>query len=73
MKVEQSECRCLCELLWRPAWLELKLSLGYPRGSDPREEYRAQKGGRLPRGIFLHIIGYWRSSRDYLGPAPDGA
>ena len=39
----------------------------------PREAYRAQKGGRLPRGIFVHIIGYWRSSRDYLGPAPDGA
>ena len=38
-----------------------------------RGAYRAQKGGRLPRGIFMHIIGYWRSSRDYLGPAPDGA
>jgi hypothetical protein len=30
----------------------------------PREAYRAQKGGRLPRGIFVHIPGYWRSSRD---------
>ena len=34
----------------------------------PREAYRAQKGGRLPRGIFAHILGYWRSSRDYPGP-----
>jgi len=39
----------------------------------PREAYRAQEGGRLPHGIFVHITGYWRSSRDYLGPAPDGA
>ena len=37
----------------------------------PREAYRAQKGGRLPRGIFMHILGYWRSNRDYSGP--DGA
>ena len=51
--------------------MPLRTFVGYR--SDPREEYRAQKGGRLPRGIFLHIIGYWRSSRDYLGPAPDGA
>ena len=35
--------------------------------------YHAQKGGRLPCGIFMHIAGYWRSSRDYLGSAPDGA
>jgi hypothetical protein len=34
-----------------------------------REAYRAQKGGRLPRGIFVHIIGYWRSSRDYTALA----
>ena len=34
----------------------------------PHEEYRAQKGGLIPRGIFMHIVGYWRSSRDYLGP-----
>ena len=32
----------------------------------PREAYCAQKGGRIPRGIFAHIAGYWRSSRDYL-------
>ena len=31
----------------------------------PREAYRAQKGGPLPRGIFWHILGYWRSSHDY--------
>ena len=36
----------------------------------PREAYPAQKGDRLPHGIFVHIIGYWRSSRDYLRPAP---
>jgi len=43
-----------------------------PEGTKrPREAYRAQKGGRLPRGIFMHIVGYWRSSRDYPGPAPD--
>ena len=35
----------------------------------PREAYRAQKGGLIPRGIFMHIAGYWRSNRDYLGPA----
>ena len=35
----------------------------------PREAYRAQKGGRLPRGIFMHIAGYWRSSRDYTALA----
>ena len=38
----------------------------------PREAYRAQKGGRIPRGIFMHIVGYWRSSRDYLGPTSAG-
>jgi len=40
----------------------------------PREAYRAQKGGSLPRGIFMHILGYWRSDRDY-DPAlrPPGA
>ena len=31
------------------------------------------EGGQLPRGIFMHIFGYWRSSRNYLGPAPDSA
>jgi hypothetical protein len=36
----------------------------------PRETYRAQKGGLIPRGIFMHIVGYWRSSRDYFGPTP---
>ena len=36
----------------------------------PREAYRAQKGGRLPRGIFVHIVGFWRSSRDPLRPKP---
>ena len=42
-----------------------------PEGTKrPRVAYRAQKGGRLPRGIFMHIVGYWRSSRDYLGPSP---
>jgi len=30
-----------------------------------RGAYRAQKGGALPRGIFWHIFGYWRSIRDY--------
>ena len=39
----------------------------------PREAYRAQKGGRLPRGIFAHIVGFWRSSRDYRAPASGGA
>ena len=34
----------------------------------PREAYRAQKGGRLPRGIFAHIAGYWRWSLDFRGP-----
>ena len=35
-----------------------------PEGTKrPREAHRAQKGGRLPRGIFMHIFGYWRSSR----------
>ena len=29
-----------------------------------REEYRAAKGGRLPRGIFWHILEYWRCDRD---------
>ena len=31
----------------------------------PRDAYRAQKGGRLPRGIFNLIFEYWRSGRDY--------
>ena len=36
-----------------------------PEGTKrPREAYRAQKGGQLPRGIFVHIVGFWRSSRD---------
>jgi len=34
-----------------------------------REAYRAQKGGLVPRGIFMHIFGYWRSDRDYDGSA----
>ena len=29
-----------------------------------RADYRAQKGGRLPRGIFWHIFEYWRCDRD---------
>ena len=35
----------------------------------PRKAHRAQKGGLIPRGIFMHIVGYWRSSRDYEYPA----
>ena len=30
-----------------------------------RADYRAAKGGRLPRGIFWLILEYWRSARDF--------
>ena len=33
------------------------------------EKYTAQKGGRLPRAVFWHIAGYWRSDRDYAAPS----
>ena len=46
---------------------------GPPAPEGIERTYRAQKGGLIPRGIFMHIFGYWRSSRDYLGPAPDSA
>ena len=28
-----------------------------------RADYRAAKGGRLPRGIFWHVFEYWRNGR----------
>ena len=40
---------------------------------EARDAYRPQKGGLIPLGIFMHIIGYWRSSRDYYAPKPDSA
>ena len=43
-----------------------------PEGTRPSGSYRAEKGGPVPCGIFAHIIGYWRSSRDYAGPGKDG-
>ena len=48
----------------------LTRKLTTPPPKRPREAYRAQKGGLFPRGIFMHIVGYWRSSRDYFGPTP---
>ena len=38
---------------------------GPPAPEGIERTYRAQKGGLIPRGIFMHIIGYWRSSRDF--------
>ena len=41
----------------------LPRAAGRRAAKRPREAYRAQKGGPLPRGIFVHIAGYSRSSR----------
>ena len=35
-----------------------------PPKKRTREDYRAVKGGHLPRAIFWHILSYWRTSRD---------
>ena len=36
-----------------------------PEGAKrTREDYRAEQGGVVPRGIFWTIVEYWRSSRD---------
>ena len=36
---------------------------GWP--GAPKPKLRAMDGGPVPKEIFWHVVGYWRSSRDY--------
>lgn len=38
-----------------------------PAGAPKRARgaYRAGKGGRIPRGLFWHVFGFWRDERDF--------
>ena len=43
---------------------------GERRTRDSKKCVASVARTELPRGIFMHIFGYWRSSRDYDPSAP---